>query len=115
MAGSVFAIEPFATSGVGLVEDDGTAEVFIQSAAPTPSNKITRAYLEDIESWRGLPICRRYFPGHPRKPFDRCLQEMVRQEVLAPCPPLVEASRAPVAWKEHTIYLDIDGPDVLTA
>jgi methionyl aminopeptidase len=113
-AGTVFAIEPFATSGVGLVDDVGTAEVFIQRRAPAPSNKIDRAYLADIESWNGLPFARRYFLGHPRKPFDRCLQEMIRQGAVYAFQPLVEASRAHVAWKEHTIYLSQDGPEVLT-
>ena len=112
--GMVFAIEPFATSGVGLVRDLGTAEVFIERHAPQPSNKIDPDYLRDIESWNGLPVARRYFSEHPKKPFERCLEELVRQGALYAFQPLVEVSGAHVAWKEHTIYLGANGPEVLT-
>ena len=113
--GMIFAIEPFVTTGEGYVVDGGKAEVFMKSGEPTQSNKITRSALEAIDYWNGLPVARRYFRSEPRKPFERTLRELIRQGVVRDYPPLVEVSGAPVAWKEHTIYLGPNGPEVITA
>jgi methionyl aminopeptidase len=114
-AGSIFAIEPFATSGRGYIEDDGEPEVFRLERSPKPSNKIDAASFEAIESWRGLPIARRYFNDLPKKPFERTLKELIKQGVMQEYPPLVEITGAHVGWKEHSIWLGPDGAEVLTA
>jgi methionyl aminopeptidase len=113
--GMLFAIEPFATSGAGYIEDDGKAEVFMLSGMPKPSNKIDREALEAIDSWNGLPFARRYFADLPKKPFERTLKELIKQGIVRQYPPLVEVGRAHVGWKEHTIHLGPDGPEVITA
>ncbi len=114
-AGMVFAIEPFATSGEGFVVDAGVAEVFLLAGRLKRSNKIDPEALEAIRSWNGLPFARRYFTHLPKKPFERTLKELIKQGVAREYPPLVEASGAHVGWKEHSIYLGPDGPEVLTA
>jgi len=114
-AGSIFAIEPFATSGRGFIKDEGKPEVFMLERSPKPSNKIDAESFEAIESWRGLPIARRYFTDLPKKPFERTIKELIKQGVMREYPPLVEISGAHVGWKEHSIWLGPDGPEVLTA
>jgi methionyl aminopeptidase len=113
-ARTVFAIEPFATSGKGYVIDDGEPQVFQLVGNPKRSNKIDPEALEAINSWNGLPIARRYFANLPKKPFERTLKELLKQGVARKYPPLKEASGAHVGWKEHSIYLGPDGPEVLT-
>ncbi len=113
--GMIFAIEPFVTTGRGYVEDKGTPEVFMKFGDPSPSNKISLTTLAAIDAWHGLPVARRYFRSEPRKPMQAAIKELVRQGVLREYPPLVEATGAPVAWKEHTIYLGPDGAEVVTA
>ena len=113
--GMIFAIEPFVTTGEGYVVDQGKAEVFMKSGQPKPSNKLTSSALDAIDYWNGLPVARRYFGSEPRKPFEATLRELIRQGVMRGYPPLVEVSGAPVAWKEHTIYLGPTGPEVITA
>ena len=113
-AGSIFAIEPFATSGKGYVEDKGKPEVFMLERKPRQSNKIDLQTLKTIQSWGGLPIARRYFNHLPKKPFERTLKELVKQGVLKQYPPLVEVSSAQIGWKEHSIYLGPEGTEVLT-
>jgi methionyl aminopeptidase len=113
-AGSIFAIEPFATSGKGFIKDEGKPEVFMLERSPKPSNKIDAQAFEAIESWRGLPIARRYFSDLPKKPFERTMKELIKQGVMREYPPLVEITGAHVGWKEHSIWLGPDGPEVLT-
>ncbi|MEK9675193.1 MAG: type II methionyl aminopeptidase [Chloroflexota bacterium] len=113
-AGFIFAIEPFATSGRGRVRDDGEPEVFRLTRQPKVSNKIDSEVLDSINEWNGLPIARRYFSHLPRKPFERTLKELTKQGVLDEYPPLVEGENDHVGWKEHTIYIGPDGPEVIT-
>jgi methionyl aminopeptidase len=89
--------------------------VFLLKRAPKPSNKIDAESLEAINSWRGLPIARRYFSDLPKKPFERTLKELIKQKVMQEYPPLIEVAGAHIGWKEHSIYLGPFGPEVLTA
>ncbi|MBT7466776.1 MAG: type II methionyl aminopeptidase [Chloroflexi bacterium] len=114
-AGSIFAIEPFATSGRGYIKDDGKAEVFMLERPPKPSNKIDAEAFTEIESWRGLPIARRYFNDLPKKPFERTLKELIKQGAMREYPPLIEVTGHHVGWKEHSIWLGPMGPEILTA
>jgi len=114
-AGSIFAIEPFATSGEGYIKDEGKPEVFMLERPPKPSNKIDSEALESIEFWRGLPIARRYFNDIPKKPFERTLKELIKQGVMREYAPLVQVAGSHVGWKEHSIWLGPFGPEVLTA
>jgi len=54
--GSVFAIEPFASTGAGIVQDSGTATVFELKNKKPVRNMITRQVLKEIESYEGLPF-----------------------------------------------------------
>ncbi len=113
--GMIFAIEPFTTTGAGYVEDDGEAEIFRLERPPRPSNKLFGPMIDALDEWHGLPIALRYFTDLPRKPVERTINELVKQGVMHAYAPLVEVSSAFVGWKEHTIYLGEDGPEVITA
>lgn len=113
--GMIFAIEPFSTTGAGYVEDEGAAEIFRLERPPRPSNKLFAPMMEALDEWHGLPVAMRYFTDLPRKPAERTINELVKQGVMHAYAPLVEVSGAFVGWKEHTIYLGEDGPEVITA
>jgi methionyl aminopeptidase len=113
-SGSIFAIEPFATSGEGYIKDEGKPEVFMLERPSNPSNKIDADSMDAINSWRGLPIARRYFNDLPKKPFERTLKELIKQGVAREYAPLVEVAGHHVGWKEHSIWLGPFGPEILT-
>lgn len=113
--GMMFAIEPFSTTGAGYVRDSGRAEIFRLERQPRPSNKIFQPLLDALNEWNGLPVAFRYFTDLPRKPVERTIVELINQGAMHAYPPLVEISNAFVGWKEHTIYLGEDGPEVITA
>ncbi len=114
-AGMIFAVEPFTTTGAGFVEDDGQPEIFRLERQPRPSNKLFAPMMEALDEWHGLPVAMRYFTDLPRKPVERTINELVKQGAMHAYAPLVEVSDAFVGWKEHTIYLGEDGPEVITA
>ena len=114
-AGMVFAIEPFASTGRGYIRDLGKSEVFMMVRPPARAKGLDRGVLKDIESWRGLPIARRYFRGHDPQVVEDTLTKLVRQGALMRYPPLVEEEGVMVAQTEHSIYLGPQGVEILTA
>ena len=113
--GMIFAIEPFSTTGQGYVRDAGRPEIFRLERPPRPSNKIFQPLMDALDEWHGLPVAFRYFSHLPRKPVERTIVELIKQGAMHAYAPLVEISNAFVGWKEHTIYLGEDGPEVITA
>jgi methionyl aminopeptidase len=114
-AGMVFAIEPFACTGRGYITERGRAEVFMMVRPPQRAKGLDRALLRAIESWRGLPIARRYFRDHDAALLEDTLTKLVRQGSLMRYPPLVEEDGVMVAQTEHSIYLGPGGVEILTA
>jgi len=113
--GMVFAIEPFASTGRGYIREAGRAEVFMMSRPPTRAKGLDRDVLKAIESWRGLPIARRYFNHLDRDAVEETLAKLARQGSLVRYPPLVEEEGVMVAQAEHSIHLGPDGAEILTA
>jgi len=113
--GMVFAIEPFACDGEGYIAERGRAEVFMMVRPPLKAKGLDRDVLRAIESWRGLPIARRYFTELPSEAVEDTLSKLARQGSLQRYPPLVEREGVMVAQTEHSIFLGPDGVEILTA
>jgi methionyl aminopeptidase len=113
--GMIFAIEPFASTGRGYIREAGKAEVFMMVRPPQKAKGLDRDVLKAIESWRGLPIARRYFKHLDRDAVEDTLTKLARQGSLVRYPPLVEDDGVMVAQYEHSIYLGAEGVEVLTS
>ncbi len=112
---TVFAIEPFACNGKGMIREAGKAEVFMMVRPPMRAKGLDREVLKAIEGWRGLPIARRYFGELDRTAVEDTLQKLARQGSLVRYPPLVEEDGVMVAQYEHSLYLSPEGVEILTA
>lgn len=112
---TVFAIEPFACNGRGYIKERGKAEVFMMMRPPRKAKGLDKGVLNDIQSWRGLPIARRYFREHDPEVVEETIAKLARQGSLVRYPPLVEEEGVMVAQTEHTLYLGDGGVEVLTA
>jgi methionyl aminopeptidase len=113
--GSVIAIEPFASTGRGYIHSEGKAEVFMMTKPPRKARGIDREVLRAMESWRGLPIARRYFTDYDEKAVEDALTRLARQGSLTRYPPLAEEPGVMVSQTEHSLYISADGVEVLTA
>lgn len=113
--GMTVAVEPFASTGAGLVDELGVPEVFMLSGQPRRRRTFDEALLADIESWNGLPVARRYFVDHEPALVLDTIERLVRQGAMVAYPPLVEIEPGMVAQTEHTLYIGPDGAEVLTA
>ena len=109
-----FAIEPFATTGAGVVGEKGHPTVFmIQNKKPVRS-PITREVLKEIESYEGLPFAERWLTKKFGAKANFALRELTQLGVIHQFPPLVETSKGIVAQAEHSILIDENGEVIVT-
>ena len=113
---AVVAVEPFATDGVGEVVERGPAEVFRLDPRRAASTVGLGAadVVAAIRALHGLPFARRQLAQFPRASVDGTLRALRAAGHLAVYPPLVEADDRKVAQAEHTLYVGVDGVEVLT-
>ncbi|MFC1728122.1 type II methionyl aminopeptidase [Nanoarchaeota archaeon] len=113
--GMIIAIEPFATTGSGMIEEGSNAEIFMLEQVRPLRNMTARKILKEIESFNGLPFCSRVLV----KKFNLmqvriALKEMSNIDMLKLYPPLPEVNKGLVSQAEHTILITKDGCEVLT-
>lgn len=114
--GDVFAIEPFATTGAGKVEDGNLTEIF---ALVNPKNvrlPQSRKALEAIaEKRQTLPFAKRFLLQHlgTETSVELALRDLVRQGILHGYPVLNEINKGLVSQAETTIIVEKDSVKVL--
>lgn len=113
--GMIIAIEPFATTGSGLIEEGSNAEIY-RLINPRPlRNPTSRNILKEIESYKGLPFCARFLAKKfPLMHVNIALREMNNQEMLKLYPVLPEVSKGLVSQAEHTVLVTKTGCEILT-
>ena len=119
-AGKVYAIEPFATTGVGYVEEGDIVTIYALHQTKlrrrlTPFEKKMLAYI--ASKFRTLPFTERWLVkdlGDVDK-IRVALARLAKMGFLIQYPILVEKSRGIVAQFEHTIVVLEDNVIVTTA
>ncbi|MBI2208626.1 type II methionyl aminopeptidase [Candidatus Woesearchaeota archaeon] len=112
--GMVFAIEPFASTGAGIVQDSGIPTVFELRAKKPVRNPITRQVLKEIEAYEGLPFTTRWLTRKFGAKAKLALREMEQLGMLHMHPPLADRDKGMVSQTEHTVLIDADGNIIVT-
>lgn len=112
----VFAVEPFASTGAGIVQESGIATVFSLGAKKPVRNAITRQVLKEIESYNNLPFTTRWLTIKFGAKAKFALREMQQLEMLHSYAPLADKDKGLVSQAEHSILVDEKGEvNILTA
>ncbi|WP_456474801.1 type II methionyl aminopeptidase [Candidatus Pyrohabitans sp.] len=114
--GDVFAIEPFATSGVGRVVDENEAIIFRYLKDRPLRLKESRVILAYVkENFGALPFAERWI-AHlaPRHKLNFALRELAYAGAIYAYKILREKQRCPVSQAEHTVIVTSDGCEVTT-
>ena len=115
--GMVVAIEPFVTTGKGMVVDSDTCEIFSYSDDMPVRSSDARKLLGHIrENNPSEPFAARWLSGVLPSRFSlyAALSELSRAGALEQHPALVEASGAPVAQAEAQVIVTKEGYDIVT-
>lgn len=111
----VIAIEPFASKGAGIIYESSNPTVFQIVGKKPVRNRITRQVLKEIDSYNGLPFCRRWLVrkfGQAKTNY--ALRELNQLEILREYPPLIDKNHGLVSQAEHTVLVTKDGCKILT-
>lgn len=110
----VFAIEPFATTGSGVVGEKGHATVFMVEHPKPVRSPITREVLKEIASYEGLPFAEWWLTRKFGAKAKFALRELNQLGIIHQFPPLVEVSNGIVTQAEHSVLIDDEGEVVVT-
>ncbi|MEM2202898.1 MAG: type II methionyl aminopeptidase [Sulfolobales archaeon] len=103
--GGVYAIEPFITSGAGLVSEGRLITIYsVKKTKVKSSEEEARVLREAIARFKGLPFCSRWLADLGGD-IDAVLESLRSKGALHPYPVLVEVSGAQVAQFEETIAI----------
>ena len=111
--GMVFAVEPFASTGAGIVQDSGIATVFELANKKPVRNVITRQVLKEIESYENLPFTTRWLT----EKFGEGKTKLALRELktfLHAHAPLVERSKGMTTVWEKSMLITANGCEVIT-
>ncbi|NLX48928.1 MAG: type II methionyl aminopeptidase [Methanospirillum sp.] len=110
--GDAVAIEPFASTGSGMVSEAARAEIYGQVARRPARLPAARRAVELVAERQGMPFSRRWLEI-PRR--DLVLAGLVRDGIFRTYPVLHDVPGSFVAQAEHTIVVIEDGCLVTTA
>lgn len=112
--GMAFAVEPFATTGSGVVHDSGLPSVFMLEHKKPVRSPITREAMKEIENYEGMPFAKRWLTKKFGAKAVFALRELTQLGMIHQFPPLVEVNKGIVAQAEHSVLIDDKGEVIVT-
>jgi methionyl aminopeptidase len=109
--GMIFAIEPFASTGTGLVSDGPRVQIFQQILDRPARLPAAKRLLDQVRERHGLPFARRWLSGDK---LEITLSGLVRSGHLHAYPVLRDVPGSLVSQAEHTVIVTGDGCIVTT-
>lgn len=108
-----FAVEPFATTGSGVVAEKGLPAVFMLEHPRNVRSPITREVLNEVIGYEGLPFAKRWLTRKFGAKANFALRELTQLGMVHQFPPLVEANKGVVAQAEHSVLIDDNGEVII--
>jgi len=114
-ADQIIAIEPFATNGAGMIAEAEQANIFsVTNPKPVRSPYAREVLKFCLDNYKNLPFTHRWLVAKfGQGKTNLALNELLRNNILHPYPPLVEKGKGMVAVFEKTLYVG-DKVEVLT-
>ncbi len=111
----VIAIEPFATTGKGIIYESSSPEVFMQVLDKQTRDTSVRKILEKIRGFENMPFAKRWLlKEFPAIKVALALKILGQQGIIQSFPPLIEEAKGIVSQAEKTILVKKDGCEILT-
>jgi len=110
--GMVFAIEPFASTGTGMVSDSPRTEIYSQVSSRQIRLPSARKLMKKVSERNGLPFSRHWYY---EEKIDLALAQLLKQNIVRGYPVLHDVPGSLVSQAEHTMIVTEDGCTVTTA
>ncbi len=110
-----YAIEPFSTTGQGIVYDGGKSGIYRLEKEGSVRDPSARKMLDYIkENYKTLPFCERWLAKEFGSRTRLSLLFLEKVGIIEQYAQLIEKSHAPVAQSEHTIIIEKGKVEVTT-
>ncbi|WP_440060128.1 type II methionyl aminopeptidase [Thermogladius sp. 4427co] len=101
----VYAVEPFATTGIGLVRESKDVTIYaLKASRNIPEGVEGEFYNKVFDERKTLPFTTRWYPGF-RDRINSILTGLRAKRLLVEYPVLIEKSGKPVSQFEHTFLI----------
>ncbi|KAJ3433173.1 methionine aminopeptidase [Anaeramoeba flamelloides] len=116
--GQIFAIETFASTGTGVVEEEGDCSHYmvkskgVKRSVNKKSSKRLKSFL--LENYGTMAFCPRWIDRLNQKNYYVDLKNLVRNKIVGEYPPLCDTPDSYVSQYEHTIILRPTCKEVLS-
>jgi len=105
--GMAIAVEPFATDGIGLIEEKGDASVFTLHGEKSVRIEFVRKIQKELSNLNGLPFTTRWITRKFSEAQVRySLNQFKALGMLKEYPPLVEKQNGMVSQAENSFLID---------
>ncbi|MBI2545863.1 type II methionyl aminopeptidase [Candidatus Woesearchaeota archaeon] len=105
--GMVIAIEPFASTGAGVVIEKGAPTVFSLLQSRSVRTGFVRDVLKEVEQRNELPFTTRWLlKKFSRAQLTYALKQLEEQHIIRSYPPLVDRANGMVSQAEKTFLID---------
>lgn len=114
--GELYALETFATTGNGLVLDDGAVSHFMLSPEYRPVKRGSQQELVDCikKNFKTLAFCQRFLEKTGQTNYNTVLTQLIKSKVINPYPPLSDQKGSWVSQHEHCFAILPKGKEVLS-
>ncbi len=100
------AVEPFASTGVGLIQEQGEPNVFEMVGKKSVRTGFVRDIQKEIDGFENLPFTKRWLSDkRSEAQINYALKQFKQLNVLREHPPLVERSGGMVSQAENSFYI----------
>ena len=107
--GNVFAVEPFATNGAGMIENKGVPNIFMLISNKKSRSQITRSIMEIIDTYKKLPFSKLNLtlkePQESEGKVNFAIRDLRSMGAIMEFAPLMEIDNGLVSQAEHTIII----------
>jgi len=111
----IYAVEPFATTGVGIVQDGKESGIYMLINNKPIRDSFSRKILEYVEEeFKTIPFSKRWIIKKFGNKANLALKLLERNENLKHFKQLVEQTKKPVSHSEHTLLFSNGKAKVLT-
>lgn len=115
MVESGYAIEPFTTSGQGVVYEGRLSGIYRMVEKRAVRDSLAREIIKFVdEEYKTMPFASRWIVKKFGTRALLSLKLLEREGIIYNYPQLVEKSKSPVAQSENTLLITKDGTEILT-
>ena len=112
--GQSIAIEPFASTGAGMIYEGSNPTVFMIVAKKPVRSLFARQILQDLQQYNGLPFTTRWLSRkHGIGKTKLAIRELLKAGIIRGYPKLPDVKKGFVSQAEHSVLV-FDKPIVIT-